>query len=74
MCLKQYFSYYHLDSHFEVVGVLYTASCRDSRAKTEINLGKENILNDSEAKSSAFQWQKMLLYFALEKSSPHRAL
>lgn len=39
-----------------------------------MNLGKENILNDSEAVSSAFQRQNKPLYFALEKSSPHRAL
>lgn len=40
----------------------------------QMNLGNENILNDSEAESSAFQWQNRLPYFALEKISPHRTL
>lgn len=48
--------------------------CSDSRAKMQMNLGNENILNDSEAESSAFQWQNRLPYFALEKISPHRTL
>jgi len=39
-----------------------------------MNSGKENILNDSGVVSSAFQWQSKLPCFALEKSSPHRAL